>query len=318
MSFISDCEALRDARYSQFGHFHDCSTPQFLAQALPEFFMEIAAGSFQSPTPPFFGFEGDEQNFAYDTSVLTWSSDNNADPDPQHAEGVFTRFWDLENEGEITEDGQPFSPVGGEWNDRDIYESKETQEITEFWNIAKGNPPPILTVVNQKNTKQWNRILPMDLMDWCKQRNIDYTYPEFQYRTPFLPRFNPVDIGEDSAGGMTEQYANNAIAGLTRAKVRFGIKGLRNGDAAASVTFKARVWTVNADFSMGDVIGTFAARVLGAHPTEQDAWVSAWHDVDLPGEAYGGEFDEMTSPPYSGLGLPWIETTSGFKPNYAF
>ncbi|HPA20765.1 MAG TPA: hypothetical protein PLU30_23660 [Verrucomicrobiae bacterium] len=319
MSFISDCEALRDARYGQFGHFHDCATPQFLAQALPEFFMELAAGSIMSPSSPFSGFAGDEANFRYDTSVLNWSSDNNAEPDPEHAEGVYTSFWDLwEADGEITNDGDPFAPVPGEWNDVDIYQDKETEERTEFWNIAKGNPPPILTVVNIKKTKRWNRVFPMDLMDWCKSKGIDYTYPEFQYRTPFLPVFNAIDIDNDSAGGMTEQWANNALAGLTRAKVRFGIKGLKNFDAARTVTFKARVWTINESLEMVDTIGTFSATISAAHPTERDTWVTPWYEVDLPGEAYGGEWDEMDSPMYSGLGLPWIETTSGFKPKYAF
>jgi hypothetical protein len=312
MSFISDCEALRDSRFNQFGHFHDCQSSQLLAQPLPEFFLELATGGVTSPTPPFRGFEADEANYSYDTSELTWTSENNADP-PDSADGVLTRVWNIDSQ-EVTDTGQPFNPVAGQWNDQDILEEKETQKITEFWNPALGVPPERI-VTNTKDTVRLNRVLPGDLMDWCKARNVDYAYPEFGNRIPFLPVFNPVAIENDSAGGMTEQFATNMVAGLTRAKVRFGIKGLKNGAAAATVTFKARVWTIRDDFSMESAIATISASIIGAHPTERDTWVTDWCSIDLPGEVYGGEFDELTSPPYSGLGLPWMETVSGFKPN---
>lgn len=313
----AQCLALMESRFDEFRHFHGCQA-NFPLLPRPEFFLEISGTvEYYSPVLPFFGFEGDESHYCYERSDEDWSSSNNDTP-PVNNSGTETKIFDKDT-GAIDVTGSPFDPAGGATNTTE----DDLVGATRTWRQYYYGPPPEGTVTADHN-RAWvltERIRPQDSLAVALDLSGagDYSAYVFANRYPAAyPRFtDPRPLDEDSAAAMTTQGAVNGMGSSSRARIRFGVRGVTQAQAAALI-FKVNAYEVTDSYGTSTWLGVLSGVPIYAHETEVATFVTPSISVPLPAASFGADWDEYDGNPYSGIGLWWIETLSGVIPKPGF
>jgi len=320
MTTPQDCVDLMVARFNQFRHFHSCNA-NLPTPKRPEFFLEVSSTpEVYSPAPPWYGYEGDETAYCYKQNDEAWSSSNTGKPGatppvpPESNSGNYSQTWDPVS-GDIEASGSVYDPVDGNVNKTDDTKSGDTRNWHQYWDGEKDDE-----VNYADHERDWTlseRCMPSELLASAEAACTSDLFSafDFAYRYPevYLRYVDPTIADEDSASGMTTQGASNSVGYISKARIRFGIRGT-TAAAAATVTFKVNCYEMS-DYSVIDSLKSVLSDVpLNAHETEPDTYVTNAIVLPMPTKSWGGTNDEYSGNPYTGIGYWWIETLSGVVP----